>query len=350
MGNRLREVTGKETYRYDGHGRRVWASSLQGLGDIRSFYGQDGVLRYQRDDRQDKVFNHVYLGGSLVATRETPYSTGISTIKYQHTDALGSPVAVTDVSRAVIERTEYEPYGKVLNRPIHDGPGYTGHVEDAATGLTYMQQRYYDPGIGRFLSVDPVTANPKNGSNFNRYWYANNNPYRFTDPDGRYTCGGDKQFCAKIDGYVSALKDSSRSLRAAGASKKDEYKRVSAALTQIGKKGEGGPKYVPGVVDGRGSAKTDQHNTTTVEIAKIADSKLGAQNLAHEATHDIDVKNGGLKTTEAQVRETETNAYSASRAVDSGFGAYWTEKQFQDAINDSMKLWKDQQPKSENED
>ncbi len=46
-------------------------------------------------------------------------------------------------------------------------------------------QRYYDPQIGRFLSVDPVTANGNTGANFNRYWYANNNPFRFIDPDGR---------------------------------------------------------------------------------------------------------------------------------------------------------------------
>ncbi|WP_242112241.1 RHS repeat-associated core domain-containing protein, partial [Luteimonas aquatica] len=59
------------------------------------------------------------------------------------------------------------------------------HVLDAATGMNYMQQRYYDPAIGRFLSVDPVTAYEKPGANFNRYWYANNNPYRFIDPDGR---------------------------------------------------------------------------------------------------------------------------------------------------------------------
>jgi hypothetical protein len=39
--------------------------------------------------------------------------------------------------------------------------------------------------IGRFLSVDPVTADGNTGDNFNRYWYANNNPYAFTDPDGR---------------------------------------------------------------------------------------------------------------------------------------------------------------------
>ncbi|HEY0506356.1 MAG TPA: RHS repeat-associated core domain-containing protein [Lysobacter sp.] len=107
-------------------------------------------------------------------------------LKFQHTDALGSPVATTDGDRNVLERGEYAPFGTLLNRSISDGPGYTGHVMDAATGLTYMQQRYYDPAIGRFLSVDPVTANSGTGVNFNRYWYANNNPYKFTDPDGRW--------------------------------------------------------------------------------------------------------------------------------------------------------------------
>jgi RHS repeat-associated protein len=107
------------------------------------------------------------------------------TIEYIHTDALGSPIAVTDSNRNVIERSEYAPYGDLLNRPDTDGPGFAGHVLDAATGFSYMQQRYYDPLIGRFLSVDPVTANSSTGENFNRYWYANNNPYRFSDPDGR---------------------------------------------------------------------------------------------------------------------------------------------------------------------
>ncbi len=37
----------------------------------------------------------------------------------------------------------------------------------------------------RWLSVDPVQANANNGQSFNRYWYANNNPYKFKDPDGR---------------------------------------------------------------------------------------------------------------------------------------------------------------------
>jgi RHS repeat-associated protein len=99
---------------------------------------------------------------------------------------------VTNGPHSVLERNEYEPYGQVLAGGYADRPGFTGHVKDAQTGMNYMQQRYYDPMIGRFLSVDPVTAYDKPLTNFNRYFYANNNPYRFTDPDGRFPgdCGG----------------------------------------------------------------------------------------------------------------------------------------------------------------
>ena len=53
----------------------------------------------------------------------------------------------------------------------------------------HFVQRYYDPAIGRLLSVDPATVDTTTASNFNRYNYANNNPYRFTDPDGRNPLG-----------------------------------------------------------------------------------------------------------------------------------------------------------------
>lgn len=67
-----------------------------------------------------------------------------------------------------------------------------------------MQQRYYDPVIGRLLSRDEVTAYEKPLTNFNAYVYALNNPYRFTDPDGRDSascyssggCGGNNSFYA----------------------------------------------------------------------------------------------------------------------------------------------------------
>ena len=70
-------------------------------------------------------------------------------------------VAETDSNGKVIKRYTYEPYGAVVGGQVTDGPGYAGHVSDAATGLSYMQQRYMDPDLGVFLSVDPVTAYQK---------------------------------------------------------------------------------------------------------------------------------------------------------------------------------------------
>lgn len=110
-----------------------------------------------------------------------------TTVEYVHTDALGSVVAISNSQGQVTQRREYEPYGAQQSPTPTNGPGYTGHVYDAATGLVYMQQRYYDPMVGRFLSMDPVAVDLKGAGNFNRYWYANNNPYRFADPDGRET-------------------------------------------------------------------------------------------------------------------------------------------------------------------
>lgn len=47
-----------------------------------------------------------------------------------------------------------------------------------------MQARYYDPVIGRFYSNDPIGF--RDIHSFNRYAYANNNPYKYTDPDGEH--------------------------------------------------------------------------------------------------------------------------------------------------------------------
>ena len=46
-----------------------------------------------------------------------------------------------------------------------------------------MQARYYDPVIGRFYSNDPIGF--RDVHSFNRYAYANNNPYKYIDPDGK---------------------------------------------------------------------------------------------------------------------------------------------------------------------
>jgi len=125
-------------------------------------------------------------GGSATYTETmTTVAAAVNgSVTYVHTDGLGSPVAKTDSNGTVISRTRYEPYGYVASG---DQPtiGFTGHVNDVDTGLTYMQQRYYDPVAGRFLSIDPVVTDANTGGSFNRYVYANNSPYKYVDPDGR---------------------------------------------------------------------------------------------------------------------------------------------------------------------
>ena len=198
-GNRLRTVTGKESYRYDGLGRRVQSTATDGSKTTTWQYTQSGQMAFSSDwvapgQSNQKTHENVYLAGSVVAIIDHDWpSNAVIATKYQHTDALGSPVAVTNAAGTVTERNDYEPYGAVIGKPAYSGIGYTGHVMDGGTGLTYMQQRYYDESIGRFLSVDPIVANRMNGAGFNRYRYANNSPYLFLDPDGRqdamYTYG-----------------------------------------------------------------------------------------------------------------------------------------------------------------
>jgi RHS repeat-associated protein len=105
--------------------------------------------------------------------------------RYLLTDHLGSPVATTNADGGNVERSFHAPFGERWGTTTPErGPGYTGHFEDA-TKLTYMKARYESPRIGRMLSPDPVGPDNTSGANFNRYWYANNNPIRYVDPDGR---------------------------------------------------------------------------------------------------------------------------------------------------------------------
>lgn len=189
LANRMTEVVGVARYEYDAHGRRTVTWRQDGTGKI-DVYTQDGVLRYTSDNALAGGRTHIYLAGVPVAEQFRRWDgTGTTNLRYLHTDALRSVVAGTGASREVLLSPRvYQPYGKTP-QTLWDRAGYTYHMEDRYTDLVYMQQRYYDPAIGRFLSVDPVgpLENPIN--HFGRYHYANNNPYRFVDPDGRESVG-----------------------------------------------------------------------------------------------------------------------------------------------------------------
>ncbi len=219
MGGQLRSVGGAQKYYYDGAGLRAYASasasasspseSPPGLGEppITGTHGWDNSIPGRGgselallagdldrtwhylvggeliESTQDgETSDYVYLGKRLLAIR-TNSSAGTK-LTYLHHDALNSLAATSGANGAVLTRHFWSPYGEVDAAPSASIPGYSGHLADADTGLVYMGLRYYDPQLARFVSPDPLAASTSGGPNFNRYRYASNNPFRFSDPTG----------------------------------------------------------------------------------------------------------------------------------------------------------------------
>lgn len=170
--------SGNVSYVYDGYNRRVRQQTAAGTNY--SLYNSGGQLMLRQNPAAMRTFA-LYLGKDLIAERDI--STTANTVRYQHTDVLGSVIAESNSAGAITSSSVYQPFGeRVGGQKV--GVGFTGHLEDPDIELTYMQQRYYDPVIGRFYSNDPVGFGADNPMMFNRYAYANNNPYKYVDPDG----------------------------------------------------------------------------------------------------------------------------------------------------------------------
>ncbi|MEL7310289.1 MAG: RHS repeat-associated core domain-containing protein [Pseudomonadota bacterium] len=189
---------GSQNFVYDYSDQPVTAS-----GTATGNYKYDGNLKRVRAVINGKTIYNVYdMSGALVhvdqATdnRRTDYVTGPmgpvaritnNAITYLHLDHLGTPITGTNTAGNIVWREKYTPYGEELLRPSanNEQAGFTGHIRDEATGLNYMQARYYDPIIGRFLSVDPMTfLDVSAPGQFNRYAYTWNDPLNATDPNG----------------------------------------------------------------------------------------------------------------------------------------------------------------------
>lgn len=101
-------------------------------------------------------------------------------------DAVGSVTGLTDASGALVNRYAYTPFGEELLEVeglanAYEFNGALGVAEDA-DDLTYMRERSYDPGLGRFLGEDPLWAN---GQIENLNSFALNSPVGTFDPEGK---------------------------------------------------------------------------------------------------------------------------------------------------------------------
>ncbi|CCD94777.1 hypothetical protein BRAO375_3690005 [Bradyrhizobium sp. ORS 375] len=143
-----------------------------------------------------KWTDYLSVGNAKVGMRvtQTAASGTTLTLRYFHTDHLGSIVALTDENGLLQQRLSYDAWGKRRNVDGTDDVagsttsqttrGFTGQEELSVAGLVHLNGRVYDPLLARFTSADPTVTEPLNPQGWNRYSYVGNDPLTFTDPNG----------------------------------------------------------------------------------------------------------------------------------------------------------------------
>jgi len=112
-------------------------------------------------------------------------------VYYYVLNAQGDVVRIVDGSRNVVASYSYDPWGKLLSssgtlanvNPLR----YRGYYYDSETGFYYLQSRYYDPAIGRFINADSYASTDMVGLlSTNMFSYCENNPVMRVDPTGKF--------------------------------------------------------------------------------------------------------------------------------------------------------------------
>ena len=182
-----------------------------------------------------QTYSYVYNGGQLmqeVITTETiadgETTTTTETLNFTY-DAAGTPLSVTydnatyyyvtniqgdvlaivNTSGTTVVQYTYDAWGNILSTSgsLSDTLGktnplrYRGYVYDQETGLYYLQSRYYDPEIGRFISSDVLVSTGQGLLGNNMFAYCNNNPINFVDVHGYRPTDILECVCLEYDTY-----------------------------------------------------------------------------------------------------------------------------------------------------
>jgi RHS repeat-associated protein len=185
---------------YDPLGRLVGATLLDNQDSLlsqavfaytpsgaRTLAEVDGVRRHFVFDG-DNVIAALDDGGQLVSRRlqmraldrALAVDDG-SEIQWLLADHNGSVRDVVDTDGQIIAHYAYSPFGEQVLGPaptLDDPIRFTGREFDIPGGLGFYRARAYAPDIARFLSEDPIEPW--------HYRYAENNPFRFNDPSGKF--------------------------------------------------------------------------------------------------------------------------------------------------------------------
>ena len=114
-----------------------------------------------------------------------------NTLYYYVLNAQGDVVRIVNSSRSVVASYTYDPWGKIISssgtlanvNPLR----YRGYYYDSETGFYYLQSRYYDPEIGRFINADSYASTDATGLlSTNMFAYCENDPVNRSDPSGEF--------------------------------------------------------------------------------------------------------------------------------------------------------------------
>jgi RHS repeat-associated protein len=170
--------------RYDAAGQRVYRERA---GEVTQYYGLYIDLSYSKSGGILRKTQYYYAGSLLIAQKSE------SGKYWYHQDQLGSTRLITDHTGSVVARYDYNTFGTAMNA---SGTGttdrqFTGHRTDDANNLIYMNARYYDSDLGRFISADSIIPSMFDPQALNPYSYVTNNPINYTDPTGHQECEGE---------------------------------------------------------------------------------------------------------------------------------------------------------------
>ena len=129
-----------------------------------------------------------------------------SYFEYVHKDHLGSAEAIADAAGKLVRALAHDPYGsrrgadwtaalteaeigELAGAPGPRERGHAGHEHLDRTGLIHRGGRIHDPTLGRFLSPDPLVADPASAQAWNGYSYVSNSPMSLVDPSGMIQAG-----------------------------------------------------------------------------------------------------------------------------------------------------------------
>nr|WP_245891221.1 DNRLRE domain-containing protein [Desmospora activa] len=191
---------GKHNYVYDAENRLI--AVKEGDKTIASYtYRADGMrktmtmgsttLTFHYDENKNVTYetnqnNQIVASYTYGANNELVSMTRGGKTYYYQTNYRGDVIALTESTGTEVAKYEYDAFGNLLKETgsIENPYRYAGYRYDKESGLYYLQNRYYNSQVGRFLSRDSFIGFEIQPISLNRYTYGYNNPIINVDPDG----------------------------------------------------------------------------------------------------------------------------------------------------------------------